>query len=160
MITAGRGDPFGDVRSASHDKGSVPYSSVGQQWQWTLKKGKSLMNSKMRALCVATLWIGTLPAAGRSVALITDPAVSGPAIYGQTVLKQALQDAGHEVRRSGAADYYIVAGLAHHAGPAARMVRASNAPLPSEPEALTIRRSEMKGRQAFVLCGADDRGLM
>lgn len=118
------------------------------------------MNSKMRALCVATLWIGTLPAAGRSVALITDPPMSGPAIYGETVLKQALQDAGHEVLRSGPADYYILAGLANHAGPAARMVRASNAPLPREPEALTIQLFEMKGSPAVILCGADDRGLM
>ncbi|MFC1762195.1 hypothetical protein ACFL6U_08945, partial [Planctomycetota bacterium] len=102
----------------------------------------------------------TWPAAGRSVKLVTDPSLSGPARHGVTILERALEVAGATVRQEGDADLLLVAGLAASDGPASRLLRASNSTIPTSPESLTIKRMDVAGRLAIVLCGGDERGLM
>jgi hypothetical protein len=57
-------------------------------------------------------------------------------------------------------DFLIFAGLTLDQRPAAHMLKVLNAPLPEGPEALVIRRTEVEGKPAVILCGSDARGLM
>ncbi len=54
----------------------------------------------------------------------------------------------------------VVAGLATGSGAAAKWLRAEGIEPPRDAESLLIRRSRRGARSAFIICGADDRGLM
>ena len=103
-------------------------------------------------------------AAGR-VGLVADASFGRPATYGLETLEKALLQEDfiiERLTRVGAAqmDFLILAGLASSNGPAARTLRSLNIPLPEGPETLVIRRTEIDGKPAAVLCGSDTRGLM
>lgn len=111
-------------------------------------------------LTAAALCLSLLPLHAKTVGLLLDSGLTGPAHYGLTRLEAALKEAGHEVRRQSPADCYVVAGLAGRDGGAARLLRAANVSLPSGAEALAVQRTELNGHPAVVLCGSDERGLM
>jgi len=58
------------------------------------------------------------------------------------------------------ADFLILAGLACQQAVAACTLKVLDAPLPEGSEALVVRRTEIEGKPAVVLCAADARGLM
>ena len=125
------------------------------------------MNHKSRQLnrkvvygCCVVVLLCMLPATGQSVKWVTDPLLSGPARHGVAVLERALKEAGATIRQEGNSDLLLVAGLAASDGPASRLLRASNNTIPTSPESLTVKRMDVAGRPAIVLCGADERGLM
>ena len=103
--------------------------------------------------------------AGSQVVLVTDTHLEEPALHGLRILEQALQSKGHTVTYaedlvSISADYLILAGKATFEGPSSRNLRVFNVPLPDGPEALVIRKMELQGKPALILCGSDDVGLM
>ena len=108
---------------------------------------------------------GTSLGAGRRVGMVVDAGVEGCAEYGLASLEDALRKQDLSVQRlkqaaSASADFLIVAGLTSKPGPAAQILKEMNAPLPEGPEALVIRRTEVEGKPAVILCGSDARGLM
>lgn len=115
---------------------------------------------------IGLLLLGALPAsAARQVVVVTEGELAPPARHGLAKLEQALRDKGFVVVNSASArvaqaDLVILAGVCPAAGAAARLLRASKAPLPERPEALTVRRDQYHGKPAVILCGADARGLM
>jgi hypothetical protein len=103
--------------------------------------------------------------AGSQVVLVTDTNLEEPALHGLRVLEQALQSKGFTVTYaedlvSISADYLILAGKATFEGPSSRNLRVFNVPLPDGPEALVIRKMDLQGKPALILCGSDDVGLM
>jgi hypothetical protein len=109
------------------------------------------------AVCLLTgVWASGADA--KRVALITDSSLPAPAQYGLERLEHALEAKGFRVERwlGAEADFTILAGIGGTGGPASRALQSANAPLPSGPEALAIRRT----KEGLVLCGADARGLM
>ncbi|RLD91803.1 MAG: hypothetical protein DRJ29_13565 [Bacteroidetes bacterium] len=103
--------------------------------------------------------------AGSQVALVIDANLEEPALHGLRKIEQALQSKGHTVTYakdvvSISADYLILAGKATFEGPASRNLKVFNVPLPEGPEALVIRKMELRDKPALILCGSDDVGLM
>ena len=122
-------------------------------------------------ICVAavtTAWsAGVHDAAAEEpvVSVVTDREPGPAASHGLEKLTAALSAQGSRVRKGGflaeaAAKFLIVAGLAGGDGPAARLLKAGNHPVPQGPEALVIRRTEWQGKPVWVIAGSDDRGLM
>jgi hypothetical protein len=105
------------------------------------------------------------PATVRTVALVTSPALTGPALHGLTKLREALAARGLQVSSDMAqvsrADVVVLAGLSTDRGSAATLLASMNEGLPSGSEALAIRPgARYQGRPAVVLVGADSPGLM
>ena len=106
-----------------------------------------------------------MPAAVRTVVVLTDPALTTPARHGVDALEGALR-AKHVIVSEDAtqiarADVVVLAGLTAGTGPAARALRAMNAQAPSSAESLTIRSGvRYDARPAVVLAGGDGVGLM
>jgi len=103
--------------------------------------------------------------AGPRVAMVTDPALEPPARYGLARLEKALQAKGFMVEHAASvsparADFLVIAGLRSGGGPAVTTLRKWKAAMPESPEALVIRKGEVEGKPALVLCGAETRGLM
>jgi hypothetical protein len=99
------------------------------------------------------------------VSLIVD-AQSGPAVaHGLEQLLTALrtkQVSCEEVTSRAAAqgNTLVFAGLVAGSGPAAQFVSEQNRQAPRVPESLLIARGMSNGKPAWVIAGADDRGLM
>jgi len=103
--------------------------------------------------------------AGNRVGIVVDAGPQGCAEYGLASLDDALWKQGFSTLprqqvASAEVDFLILAGLTSNEGPAAHMLKVLNAPLPQGPEALVVRRTEVEGKPAIVLCGSDARGLM
>jgi len=95
-----------------------------------------------------------LPAAAAPrVAILADPGLDGAARYGLARLEKALE------AKAARPDLLVVAGL-RTGRAAADALRQRNISLPESPEALVIRKTEVDGKPALILCGADARGLM
>ena len=92
----------------------------------------------------------------------TEPA---PATYGIARLRDALESSGFRVTETSTAggspaDFTVFTGTSADCE-AARVLEQAGRALPSDPEALVIRRVQsFKGRPALLLYGADARGLM
>src|SRR5262245_464263 len=98
------------------------------------------------------------------VEIVVPSTEPSPARYGIARLRDALEMSGFRVRErspNGApADFTILAGTAADCE-AAQVLEQSGRALPSDPEALVIRRLQpYKGRPGLVLYGSDARGLM
>ncbi len=108
---------------------------------------------------------GTSLGAGNRVGLVVDATVEPCVGYGLSSLDGALSKQGFSVLpirqvASAEVDFVILVGLTSNEGPAARMLKVLNAPLPDGPEALVVHRTEVEGKPAVILCGSDARGLM
>lgn len=128
------------------------------------KKMKSVSGISVRVVVSLLLCTGSV-GAGNRVAIVTDASLDGPAVHGLGSLEEALLRRGFSARRFGQiklaeADFLILAGLACEQAVAARTLKVLDAPLPEGPEALVVRRTEIEGKPAIVLCAADARGLM
>ncbi len=118
------------------------------------------------AVCIA--WTVGTPAASAEepvVSVLTDGKLGPAALHGIEKLTAALRAKGLPCQKAASLDdargkSLIVAGLAGGDGPAARLLKAANHPLPQGPEALCIRRTEWKGKPVWAIAGSDDRGLM
>ena len=99
------------------------------------------------------------------VSVVTDKAPGPAAAHGLGKLTAALRAKGIACEMAGSlgearGKFLIVAGLAAGDGPAARLLKAGNHPVPQGPEALVIRETEWQGKPVWVIAGSDDRGLM
>ena len=116
------------------------------------------------ALCGA--WPSLAPAAERPVvSIVTDAATGKGANHGLEKLTAALRAKNVSYELTVSLDnvrgnFLLVVGLATDEGPAARLLKAGNHPLPQWPEALVIRQTQSQGKLGWIIGGADDRGLM
>src|SRR5262249_17636618 len=99
------------------------------------------------------------------VSVVAETTPGTAAAHGLEKLIAALQAKGVSCERSPSLDrargkFLVAAGLAGGDGPASRLLKEGNQPLPEGPEALVIRRTQWKGKSVWVIVGADDRGLM
>ena len=99
------------------------------------------------------------------VEIVVPSTQAPPATYGIARLREALEISGFRVTErstnsSSPADFTIFAGTSADCE-AARVLEEAGRALPSDPEALVIRRIQPhKGRPGLVLYGSDARGLM
>jgi len=128
---------------------------------------KSVSAASVLFACVLASFplCGTSLRAGNRVGIVVDGKAEGCAEYGLASLEEVLRKQGLSVQRleqvaSAQADYLIFAGLASNEGPAAHVLNVLNVALPEGPEALVVRRTEVEGKPALILCGSDARGLM
>lgn len=101
----------------------------------------------------------------RSVAIVLDPSIGRAARHGVEKLQAAIRGLGWEVHAAPSlsearGDLVVVAGTSAARGPAARMLREAGLTPPAVAEALAIKKTQVNGKPAVILCGADDRGLM
>ena len=100
-----------------------------------------------------------------SVSLVMNGAVGLAARHGLDKTELALQGKGiwsEEVKSPDIArgDILIIAGVGGRSGTAAGILNSMSVSVPEEPESLLIRHTEWNGREALLVCGSDDRGLM
>jgi hypothetical protein len=137
------------------------------------------MNSdvKSRRYVLRTLFAAGLMLSLTCRASVAQPLVSvvtddrpGPAAHGVEKLMNALRDkrgAGESVayERVNSLDvargqFLLVLGLATGNSPVTQLLNSDKIPLPHGPEAVVIHKSAWHGKPAWILAGADDRGLM
>jgi hypothetical protein len=99
------------------------------------------------------------------VSIVTDAAVGTAATYGFDKILAALRAKNIACEKADSLDstrgkFILVTGLANGEGPAARLLKAGNYALPQVPEALIVRHAQWQGKPAWIVGGADDRGLM
>jgi hypothetical protein len=99
------------------------------------------------------------------VSIVADNRPGPPVAHGLDKLTSALRDKGVSFEKVASLDkaggkFIIIAGLAAGDGPAARLLKDEKVPLPKGPEALVIHKSGWTANPAWVIAGADDRGLM
>ena len=128
---------------------------------------RSILAGSVLTICVLASFplCGTSVGAGKRVGMVVDAKVEGCAEYGLASLESALRKQGLSVQRLKQAaptqmDFLIFAGLTSDPGTAVQMLKVLNAQLPEGPEALVVRRTEVEGKPAVILCGSDARGLM
>lgn len=100
-----------------------------------------------------------------TVSIVTDPNPGPAASHGLDKLTAALHAKGISSEKAASVDsaagrFLILAGQAASNGVAAQRLISDKQPLPREPEALVIHKTEVHGKPAWVVAGADDRGLM
>jgi hypothetical protein len=100
-----------------------------------------------------------------AVSIVTDPTPGRAARHGIETLAASLRAQGRTVQivsslETAAAGPVVVAGTGSADGAAARLLRATGDALPSAPESLVVKHTTVRGQRVFVVCGADDRGLM
>ena len=106
-----------------------------------------------------------MPAAVRTVTVITDPAMNAPARHGIDRLEAALRDKSITVSEDQAqlasSDVVVVAGVVSAKGPAATLLTGLSVPAPAGAESLVIRKgARFRGKPAVVLAAGDGTGLM
>jgi hypothetical protein len=99
------------------------------------------------------------------VSVVTDATPGAAALHGLGKLAAALDKKGIVCEKTAdikaaPGKLLIVAGLAKGDGPAAKLLKDRKQTLPQGPEALLIYKTEYEGKPAWVIAGADDRGLM
>jgi len=99
------------------------------------------------------------------ISIITDATVGSPVVHGLATLTANLEEQNipHETVSSiseARGDLLLVTGLSGGAGAAAKLFLESNKQMPAEAEALTIWKTEVQQKPAWVINGFDDRGLM
>jgi hypothetical protein len=99
------------------------------------------------------------------VSVILDSSPGPAASHGLEKLTSALQAKGTICERAvslakARGKFLIGAGLGSSDGPASRLLKKGNHPVPEGPEALVIRLTNWKGKPTWLLAGSDDRGLM
>lgn len=117
--------------------------------------------------CILPLLLacGASAKTGNRVGIVIDASFDRPAEYGIATLEESLRQRGFSVQRperaaAAATDFLIFAGLSSGQGTTAPMLKELNVPLPQGPEALVVRRTQVQGKPAVILCGSDARGLM
>jgi len=118
------------------------------------------------ACMIAAFWAGGVTArTGNRVGIVIDALPDRPAEYGLTVLEESLRKRDLSVQRleqaaTAGSDFLVFAGLSSNHGIAAQMLEDLDMPQPQGPEALMVRRRQVQGKPAVILCGSDARGLM
>jgi hypothetical protein len=97
--------------------------------------------------------------------VVTDPKPGPAASHGVDKLTAALDKKGVGCEKTAdikaaAGKLLIVAGLAEGDGPAAKLLKDRKLTPPQGPDALLVHKTEYEGKPAWVIAGADDRGLM
>ena len=117
--------------------------------------------------CIISFFLacGASARTGNRVGIAIDASPGQSAEYGIAALEESLRKQDFSVQRIEQAapagtDFFVFAGLASDQGTAARMLKALGASLPQGPEALVVRRTQVEGKPAVILCGSDTRGLM
>ena len=126
-----------------------------------------VVSALVLALSIVVLFplCGTSLGVDTRVGIVADAGLGKPAEYGLTAIEESLRKRDLSVQRleqiaSPQADFLIIAGLTSPQGAAVRELKVLNVPLPEGPEALVVRRTEIEGKPAVILCGSDARGLM
>jgi hypothetical protein len=99
------------------------------------------------------------------VSVVTEDSLGPAASHGLENLIAALQARAISFERCPSlararGEFLIAAGLTGSDGPALRLLKENNQPIPQGPEALVIRRTAWQGKPVWVIVGSDDRGLM
>jgi hypothetical protein len=100
-----------------------------------------------------------------TVSLITDRQAGQAADHGASKVRLALQAKGIEVEQTTSladarGEILIVSGTTEGPGSAGKLLTARNLARLEMPESLLIRHIRLIGKQALLVAGADDRGLM
>jgi len=100
-----------------------------------------------------------------AVSLIVDAKLGPPARHGLDRLLEALHSRDIKVERRNSLrrarrSRAIVFGPAGGSGTVEELRSAADLTLPAEPESLLVRNLQWNGKNALLICGADDRGLM
>ncbi len=129
-----------------------------------MKSSVNLFLIFLLPLFTAVFLFGTVcgaPPKQPPVEIVADRTLGPAARHGMEKLLSALHDKGVTDEKSAAADtFLIVAGLAAGDGAAARLLKSEKIPPPEASEALVIRKIQYHDKPAWLLAGADDRGLM
>jgi hypothetical protein len=125
-------------------------SAFSWRWAWVL---------------VLVLPMQRLAAEVPAVSIVSDAHPGPAASHGLDALTAALRAKGVAVERAASVEsavgrVLILSGTAEGNGAAAQRLKADQQPLPREAEGLVIRKTEIGGKPAWVVAGADDRGLM
>jgi len=104
-------------------------------------------------------------AAEPDVSIVTDRTPREAALHGLGKLTAALDRKGVVSEKTvdlkaAAGKLLLVVGLAQGDGPAATLLKDLKLTPPSGPEALLVHKADYQGKPAWVITGADDRGLM
>jgi hypothetical protein len=104
-------------------------------------------------------------AAETDISIVTDRTPGAAALHGLSKLTAALDRKGLVSEKAAgikaaAGKLLLVAGLAQGDGPAAKLLKDLKLTPPQGPEALLVRKTTYEGKPAWVIAGADDRGLM
>ena len=129
---------------------------------YVIRKSRVLL---IRVLLLTLLLTATTAFAVNRVSVVTDSRLEPAAQHGINTLQQAMVAHNLSVETSSslsnvAGDLIIIAGTADGSGDAAALLQDRNVTLPTGPEALVIRRTEVADKPALILCGSDARGLM
>jgi hypothetical protein len=104
-------------------------------------------------------------AAETDVSVVTDQTPGAAALHGLGKLTDALKSKGvvcektADIKAAGG-KLLLVSGLAQGDGPAAKLLKDRKLTPPQGPEALLIHKTGYDGKPAWLIAGADDRGLM
>lgn len=130
---------------------------------------RSVCGVSLRLAALLLLTLATPPhtreltASSPIVAVIAPSVPDGPVRYGMEKLREALVAQGFSVAAFSPevrADFFVVAGTEADCE-AGQLLQAASAVLPTDPEALVIRRlHQYRGRPALAIYGSDARGLM
>jgi hypothetical protein len=128
---------------------------------------RSVLAGSVLTICALASFAlcGTSLGVGNRVGIVVDARLDGCAEHGLVSLEEALRKQDLAVQwltqvAPARTDFLIFAGLTSGRGPAAHMLKVLNAPLPEGPDALVVRRTDVEGKPAVILCGSDARGLM
>ena len=99
------------------------------------------------------------------ISIILDPNAGSPVLNGVTVLMSNLEKNNVSYEKvstisDAKGEIFLICGMAAGTGDAAQLLKAGNQKLPITAESLTIWKTELKQKPAWVISGFDDRGLM
>lgn len=119
----------------------------------------------MTAIALALSLSAVHVRADGNATLITDKSPGPAVLHGLSKVEAALTNRGWIVKRTstlddGRKEACIVAGLSSGNGLAASLLADLDVAAPTQAESLLIKRVTLKGQNALLVVGADDRGLM
>ena len=133
-----------------------------------MKTHCTLWRQVVLAFLIATFLVGMIcPTWGEEpvVSVVSDNAIGPAASHGLGKIIDAFREKGVPAEKADSlakvrGRLIVVVGLAVGDGPASRLLKAGDLPMPQGPEALVIRKTEWQGKPVWVVGGSDDRGLM
>src|SRR5262249_9975751 len=128
-------------------------------------KAASALSVMVILALVAAPWSGQSASPKVTISIVSDGAPGLAARHGLNKLAAALKARGVAVEQvnsleAARGETLIVAGRAAASGAAAVLSKYLGVTPPESAEALLIRRTKWNGKSAWLVSGADDRGLM
>ncbi len=128
---------------------------------------QSIVHRTLSSICLLFAIYSTAFAGKQNpyVSIITDQSIGSSVQHGMTKLTKNLekQNISYELIRSlkqAKGTAILIVGLTSGNGTAAKLAHDTNQPTLSQPESLSIWKTEFQQKPVWVINGADDRGLM